>query len=79
MVRKFSFPPSLVSVDNCDQPACADIVSSLNTAVAQSADNTNDDNDAATATTTVECLPDSTRLGRGTWNLLHSVAAWYSD
>lgn len=79
MVRNFSFPPSLVSADNCDRPACADIVSALNAAVARSAANTNDDDDAATATTTVECPPDSGRLGRGTWNLLHSVAAWYPD
>lgn len=58
-------------LDGCDRPACDDMVSMLKKAQAYSADQK--------AADTIVCPPNSAELGRSSWTLLHSMAAWYPD
>lgn len=77
---KSSFPPSLFDND-CDRPACADTVSALSAAMshAKAKGTTIGTGSQSRKQQEVECPPSSSELGRGSWKLLHSMAAWYPD
>lgn len=78
--------PSVFDHD-CERPACADIqqmfhqttsknVKKKDTAEIPSIDNIDEQ---ATRHDVFECPVDSSTLGRASWTLLHSIAAWYPN
>jgi mitochondrial FAD-linked sulfhydryl oxidase len=58
-------------LDDCDRPACEDTASALSAALKHSAN--------TVKTTTTACPPTKNALGSSSWDLLHSMAAWYPD
>lgn len=83
------FPPPLGTLDDCDRPACDDMVSMLKKARASATT-------SAAPPSEEECPPKSGALGTASWTLLHSMvrrpvyygnlkaliyvqAAWYPD
>jgi mitochondrial FAD-linked sulfhydryl oxidase len=62
-------------LDDCDRPACEDTASALAAAMKHSAKTAN----TAKTTTTIACPPTKGALGKSSWDLLHSIAAWYPD
>jgi hypothetical protein len=61
--------------EDCDRPACDDIKNALPSSL--------QDLEAMSkkhaASRKVQCPPRSAEIGRSSWNLLHSMAAWYPD
>mmetsp|Transcript_4868 Transcript_4868/g.9010 ORF Transcript_4868/g.9010 Transcript_4868/m.9010 type:complete len:172 (+) Transcript_4868:73-588(+) len=76
--------PKGMSADDCDRPACDDTVSALSAALRRVSKNKGVTENEASLETTLPreysaCPPNSAELGRSTWTLLHSMAAWYPD
>eukprot|EP00545_Synedropsis_sp_CCMP1620_P010108 CAMPEP_0119004104 /NCGR_PEP_ID=MMETSP1176-20130426/955_1 /TAXON_ID=265551 /ORGANISM="Synedropsis recta cf, Strain CCMP1620" /LENGTH=182 /DNA_ID=CAMNT_0006955777 /DNA_START=74 /DNA_END=622 /DNA_ORIENTATION=+ len=67
------------AIDDCDRPACDDTVSFMNAAKSRLEKNTVPTVAATSSSSTSECPPTSARLGRSSWDLLHSMVAWYPD
>mmetsp|Transcript_14620 Transcript_14620/g.22575 ORF Transcript_14620/g.22575 Transcript_14620/m.22575 type:complete len:176 (+) Transcript_14620:77-604(+) len=66
-------------LDDCDRPACHDTLSSIQAAF-KGATSKNAQMVASNKFNKREnCPPNSAQLGRGSWDLLHSMAAWYPD
>ena len=57
-------------LDDCDRPACDDTMSALSAALKQA---------KSSSSPKPQCPPSKTALGNGSWDLLHSMAAWYPD
>mmetsp|Transcript_25727 Transcript_25727/g.38006 ORF Transcript_25727/g.38006 Transcript_25727/m.38006 type:complete len:164 (-) Transcript_25727:37-528(-) len=57
-------------VDDCDRPACDDVVDAMSAAIGRVQQKQKQN---------VECPPSSPELGRASWTLLHSMVAWYPD
>lgn len=82
MKKDKSFPPSLFSEDDCDRPACADTVSALKGILGKTPPNASSSMSKGLqqqTTTFIQCPPTSSLLGNSSWDLLHSMAAWYPD
>lgn len=69
--------------EDCERPACDDIKkhlpSSREELEAMMKAQQERKNKKNNTTATVECPPRSAELGHGTWNLLHSMGAWYPE
>mmetsp|Transcript_26686 Transcript_26686/g.31055 ORF Transcript_26686/g.31055 Transcript_26686/m.31055 type:complete len:182 (+) Transcript_26686:75-620(+) len=76
--------------DDCDRPACDDTISALNQAlsrignkkeavasVGSRSSSRSSENDGILGYKA--CPPSKENIGRSTWTLLHSMAAWYPD
>ena len=61
-------------LDDCDRPACDDTMSALSAALKHANKPSSNENEKAK-----QCPPTKTALGNGSWDLLHSMAAWYPD
>lgn len=66
-------------LDDCDRPACHDTLSSIQAAFKNATKNAQTSAISKKFNKREECPPNSTQLGRGSWDLLHSMAAWYPD
>lgn len=62
-------------VEDCERPACDDTVTAMNAAMSR----LKVGQAGAAPNAAVECPPNSPELGKSSWNLLHSMAAWYPD
>jgi len=81
-------PKSALDQD-CDRPACDDTMAALSAALkqAQLAKNNTKNNpqssssssSQAVAASTTVCPPTKSALGSSSWDLLHSMVAWYPD
>lgn len=69
--------------EDCERPACEDTVSALSSAMNRinKIKNKGPGAGAGAATTTpkLACPPTKDAIGRSSWNLLHSMTAWYPD
>eukprot|EP00978_Attheya_sp_CCMP212_P016411 scaffold42990_cov56-Attheya_sp.AAC.8 len=89
---KTSMPPSMFrpnGMDDCERPACEDTISAMNSALGRIQEQSNKKKAtkpslAAKPTPSLlledvggECPPDTRTLGTSSWNLLHSMVAWY--
>lgn len=61
--------------DDCERPACDDMVTKLKQMSLSSSAMAN----KAVESTKVQCPPSSGEIGKGSWNLLHSMVAWYPE
>eukprot|EP00553_Chaetoceros_curvisetus_P015549 CAMPEP_0204647918 /NCGR_PEP_ID=MMETSP0718-20130828/6896_1 /ASSEMBLY_ACC=CAM_ASM_000674 /TAXON_ID=230516 /ORGANISM="Chaetoceros curvisetus" /LENGTH=169 /DNA_ID=CAMNT_0051670613 /DNA_START=51 /DNA_END=557 /DNA_ORIENTATION=+ len=65
---------------DCDRPACDDTVSALSSALNRIKQKEKSAADSSSKSEkTVECPPTKDAIGRSSWNLLHSMAAWYPN
>ena len=85
---KGGLPPSLSAMtkemDDCDRPACEDTVSALTAALGRvgkkhSSSRRKGAISNASASKKLACPPNSGLLGKSSWNLVHSMVAWYPD
>mmetsp|Transcript_7972 Transcript_7972/g.8816 ORF Transcript_7972/g.8816 Transcript_7972/m.8816 type:complete len:188 (+) Transcript_7972:54-617(+) len=67
--------PPLTKMDDCDRPACDDVVDHLTAAMGR----IQHQNQVKQNIHKVQCPPNSSLLGKNSWNLLHSMAAWYPE
>mmetsp|Transcript_29308 Transcript_29308/g.53636 ORF Transcript_29308/g.53636 Transcript_29308/m.53636 type:complete len:188 (+) Transcript_29308:185-748(+) len=88
--KKTSMPPSMFrpnGMDDCERPACHDTISAMNSALGRIQEQ---DKKKATPSLTKTpslglledvggCPPDTRTLGTSSWNLLHSMTAWYPN
>uniref|UniRef100_A0A7S4W4J2 Sulfhydryl oxidase n=1 Tax=Ditylum brightwellii TaxID=49249 RepID=A0A7S4W4J2_9STRA len=77
-------PPSLPNfkVDDCDRPACDDTVSALTAAfsrIQKSSQSTTTTTSSSQNYKKKEGPINKDVLGKSTWNLLHSMSAWYPE
>jgi mitochondrial FAD-linked sulfhydryl oxidase len=70
---------SLFQNDDCDRPACDDIAKSLPKSMEEVQALKKRLEEQQSQNATVECPPKSAELGRSSWKLLHSMAAWYPE
>jgi len=73
-------------LDDCDRPACDDMMSKLqqmsstaSAATVAAPSNSGRKNGTGNSLQPVQCPPSSGEIGTGSWNLLHSMAAWYPN
>lgn len=66
-------------LDDCDRPACDDTMSALSAALKHAKGQHPSSSTAATTKLQSKCPPTKAALGSGSWDLLHSMAAWYPD
>lgn len=64
-------------LDDCDRPACEGTMSALSAALNQA--KKLNSSPTTTSSSPKQCPPTKTILGNGSWDLLHSMAAWYPD
>jgi FAD-linked sulfhydryl oxidase len=64
--------------EDCDRPACEDTVNALNSALSRLNMKSGGD-EKKSVKAKVECPPSKSLLGDSSWNLLHSMVAWYPD
>mmetsp|Transcript_13412 Transcript_13412/g.22838 ORF Transcript_13412/g.22838 Transcript_13412/m.22838 type:complete len:173 (-) Transcript_13412:1009-1527(-) len=60
-------------MDDCDRPACSDTMEALSQAMKRM------ETKQSVPGPSTECPPNSPELGRASWTLLHSMAAWFPD
>jgi FAD-linked sulfhydryl oxidase len=70
--------------EDCDRPACDETVSALQSAMnrmklKEASSNGASSSSAMSTETKLECPPNTRVLGTSSWNLLHSMAAWYPE
>ncbi|KAL7566108.1 hypothetical protein ACA910_003882 [Epithemia clementina (nom. ined.)] len=74
---KKATPFSTIIGDDCDRPACDDVASKMQQMMmaSQKADSVASNSSSKE----IQCPPKSGELGRASWTLLHSMAAWYPN
>lgn len=80
--KGFTNAKNILENDDCDRPACDDTMSALSKALKHSQQGTSTTNHSATTTTTrttIHCPPTKAAIGTSSWDLLHSMTAWYPD
>merc|ERR1711971_799757 len=71
--------------DDCERPACSDTVAAMRVmmkemkAAEEGRISTKTKKSKPNKEKKIDCPPNSAMIGRGTWALLHSMAAWYPD
>ena len=72
-------PTNIPSIkeDDCERPACSDTVSAMKKLMTEM-ENSERSSKKKTKKK-IQCPPNSATIGKGTWTLLHSMAAWYPD
>ena len=65
-------------LDDCDRPACDDTMSALNAAL-KHAKGYSPSSSKPEQPTTQRCPPTKGALGSSSWDLLHSMVAWYPE
>mmetsp|Transcript_26381 Transcript_26381/g.53576 ORF Transcript_26381/g.53576 Transcript_26381/m.53576 type:complete len:126 (-) Transcript_26381:736-1113(-) len=80
-----SLSAMMKEMDDCDRPACEDTVSALTAALRRvgkkggPATSASSSSKGSASTRPAACPPTSGVLGKSSWNLVHSMAAWYPD
>jgi len=64
------------SIENCDRPACEETVTAISAALERIGKKTTN---TEISSSKIECPPSKDSLGKSSWTLLHSMAAWYPE
>jgi hypothetical protein len=72
-------------MDDCERPACHDTISAINSALGRIQEQSKKKVTPSSPPPSLleedvgGCPPDTRTLGASSWNLLHSMAAWYPN
>jgi len=71
--------------DDCDRPACEETVSALSQALSRIGNNTKTagkttaSGKGEVSSSSMSCPPTKDAIGKSSWTLMHSMAAWYPE